>query len=64
VWASEGTLRSQALPCCAYLHGGVEVHANDAIAIDVEFGLHIIPQTLYPEGAVLGEIVARVKVGL
>jgi len=37
---------------------------NDAIAIDGEFGLHIIPQTLYPEGALLGEIAARVKVGL
>ena len=48
----------------AYMHGGIEVHANDAIAIDGELGLHIIPQTLYPEGALLGEIVVRVKVGL
>lgn len=48
----------------AYLHGGIEVHANDAIAIDGEFGLHIIRQTLYPEGALLGEIVARLKIAL
>ncbi len=48
----------------AYLHGGIEVHANDAIAVDGEFGLHVIPQTLYPEGALLGEIVARLKIAL
>ena len=48
----------------AYLHGGIEVRANDAIAIDGEFGVHIIPQTLYPEGALLGEIVARLKIAL
>ena len=26
--------------------------------------VHIIPQTLYPEGALLGEIVARLKIAL
>ena len=45
-------------------HGGIEVHASDAIAINGEFGLHIIPQTLYPEGALLGEIVAKRRVAL
>ena len=48
----------------AYLHGGIEVHAHEAMAIDGEVGLHIIPQTLYPEGALLGEIMVRLKIGL
>jgi hypothetical protein len=47
-----------------YVHGGIEVQASDAVAIDGEVGLHVIPRTLYPEGALLGEMALRVKVGL
>jgi hypothetical protein len=48
----------------AYLHGGIEVQAGDAVAIDGEIGLHLTENKLYPSGALLGEAVLRLKIGL
>jgi hypothetical protein len=47
-----------------YLHGGIEVQVTDAVAVDAEGGLHIVPQALYPYGELQGELVFRVKFGL
>ena len=47
-----------------YLHGGIEVQVTDALAVDGEGGLHIVPQSLYPGGELRGELVLRVKFGL
>jgi hypothetical protein len=46
------------------VHGGIEVQASDRLAVDGEVGLHVVPQTLYPEGALRGELLARLKLGL
>ena len=46
----------------AYFHAGIEVQPAHALAIDGEVGLHVVPRTLYPEGALFGELVARLKV--
>lgn len=47
-----------------YLHGGIEVQVTDALAVDGEVGLHIVPESLYPDGVLLGELAVRVKFGL
>jgi hypothetical protein len=46
-----------------HLYAGIEVEVGDVLAVDVEGGLHVIPKTLYPEGALLGEVVVRAKIG-
>jgi hypothetical protein len=47
-----------------YLHAGIEVQVTDAVAVDGEGGLHLVPQSLYPGGELRGELVLRVKFGL
>ena len=47
-----------------YLRGGIEVQVTDALAVDVEGGLHVVPQPLYADGVLRGELVLRVKLGL